>query len=71
MLSLEEFKKDAISTDGLKSLVGGADDDTPGGHYFFGYGTSQCDIDNGDGTFDYYFPDGRWLQNADGPDGGK
>lgn len=69
MLSLKDFKKNAISIGGLKSLVEGADEDTPGGTYFFGYGTSQCDTDNG--TYDYYFPDGRWLQNAGTPDGNK
>jgi hypothetical protein len=65
---LKDFKKNSISIDGLKSLVGGAKD-TTGGYYFFGYGTSTCDIVNDDGTWDHYFGDGRWLQGASPPDG--
>ena len=68
MLSLENFKKNSISIDGLKSLVGGTDaNDTAGGHYFFGYGKSVCDIINDDGTWNHLFEDGSWLQGTDAP----
>ncbi|TVQ51535.1 MAG: hypothetical protein EA362_00155 [Saprospirales bacterium] len=68
MLSLKDFKKNAIAIDGLKSVVGGADKGTDGGQFFFGYGTSVCDVKNDDGTYDHVFEDGRWLYNTDAPD---
>jgi len=63
MLSLEEFKKSAIATSGLKSIVGG-DRDTEGGLYMFGkVGASTCDIDNGDGTVDHWWGhDQGWIR---------
>ena len=65
MLSLKDFKKNAIAIDGLKSLAGGASrdpNDTPGGKTAFGEtNPSTCDICNGDGTADHLFDSGRWI----------
>lgn len=69
MLSLKDFKKNAIAINGLKSIAGGSgpvseigDDDTPGGLEAFGEpGPSICDIDNGDGTEDHLYESGRWI----------
>lgn len=64
MLSLKDFKKNAIAIDGLKSLAGGrsTDRDTPGGYKAFGEtNPSTCDICNGDGTADHLFDSGNWI----------
>ena len=63
MLSLKDFKKNAIAIDEAKSLCGGGTgQDTPGGNTAFGKsGTSSCDICNGDGTVDHYWSDQGWV----------
>jgi hypothetical protein len=64
-LSFEKFSSKKVITESTKTVNGGlfpSFNFTAGGDYFFGYGNSTCDYNNGGGNCGYLFGDNRILQ---------
>ena len=60
MLSLKNFTEKKLSNSNLRNVNGGSE--TGGGAYFFGYGISECDWNNGGGNCFYYFSGGGRVE---------
>lgn len=64
MLNLKDFRESSIEFKSLNCLLGGKKgDDTCGNLPAFGKSkVSECDIDNGNGTYDHYYGDEGWVR---------